>query len=176
MAPEGEQRASGEWDTVRAYLSLLDFSRRPDSKAGWIVRVAVTAIALVVLLRRVDVATKPLLAARPPPPIPTDEIDDYRFRMPERTRREIFKEFATAEIAERARALAANTWNGHLWSREDDRGHQERVTARAIAARHKVSLTQVYLVLDEGIRARWPGPDGKPLSGVTPPLNIRATW
>ena len=60
---------------------------------------------------------------------PAEEIDDYKFRLPERTRREIFAQLAAAELAERARAIQANTWKGHTWSREDDRGHYERVAA-----------------------------------------------
>lgn len=170
-------RAAREWLKIKPYLALLDFAAKPQSKAAWLVRAVAVSIALVALFRRVDAATTPLLSAKPPPPIPTEEIEDYRFRLPERTRREIFAELATAELAERARAIQANTWKGHLWSREDDRGHYERVAARAAAAKHKVSLSQVYLVLDEGIRERWPGPDGNPLPATTPPLNIRSnSW
>lgn len=164
------------WAKARSFLALLDFARTPSSKVGWIVRAAAVVAATVFLWNRVVVATKPLLTAKPPAAIPTEEVDDYRFRLPERTRREIFEELATAELAERARAAAANTWNGHLWSREDDRGHYERVAVRAVAAKYRVSLTQVYLVLDEGIRERWPGPDGRPLPATTPPLNIRSSW
>lgn len=158
------------------YLRMFDFAGSPRSKAAWAVRVAALGVALVVLWRRVEAATLPLLSAKPPPAIPTEEIDDYRFRLPERTRREIFAELAAAELAERARAIQANTWKGHLWSREDDRGHYERVAVRAAAAKHKISLTQTYLVLDEGIRERWPGPDGKPLPATTPALDIRSNW
>lgn len=174
---DAESAAAREWRKIKPYLGLLDFAAKPASKAAWIAKVAAIAIALVALWRRVDAATSPLLSAKPQPPIPVEEIEDYKFRLPERTRREIFAELATAELAERARAVQANTWKGHLWSREDDRGHYERVAARAAAAKHKVSLTQVYLVLDEGIRERWPGPDGKPLPATTPPLNIRSnSW
>jgi hypothetical protein len=174
--PEEESPLAREWRKITPYLRLFDFAGRPDSKAAWVVRVVAVAIVLVVLWRRVETATRPLLSAKPPPPVPTEEIEDYRFRLPERLRREIFAELATAEIAERARAIQANTWNGHVWSREDDRGHYERVAVRAVAAKHKISLSQTYLVLDEGIRERWPGPDGKPLAATTPPLNIRSTW
>ncbi|HVH47784.1 MAG TPA: hypothetical protein VM925_35855 [Labilithrix sp.] len=173
------ETSSSAWETrkIIPYLRLLDFAGRPESKLGWIVRGLAVGIAVLLLLGRVNAATKPLLSAKPPAVIPTQEIDDYRFRLPERTRREIFRELATAELAERARAIAANSWNGHIWSREDDRGYQERVAARAAAAKHKVSLSQIYLVLDEGIRERWPGPDGKPLPATTPPLDIRSnSW
>jgi len=172
-----EAAAAHEWDKARGYFALFDFARSPRSKVGWIVRGAAIGVALFVLWRRVESATMPLLSAKPPAAIPTEEIEDYKFRLPERTRREIFAELATAELAERARAIQANTWNGHLWSREDDRGHYERVAIRSVAAKHKISLSQAYLVLDEGIREAWPGPDGKPLPATTPPLNIRSnSW
>lgn len=161
---------------ARSYLALLDFASQPRSKVAWFVRLAAIGVALFALGRRVVTVTTPLLAAKPPPAIPTEEIDDYKFRLPERIRREIFSELAAAELAERARAIRENTWKGHVWSREDDRGHYERLAARRAAARHKVSLSQVYLVLDEGLREGWPGPDGKPLPATTPPLDIRTGW
>jgi|GEM_PF-1275797 len=170
------ESAAGWTGTVAPYFALFDFAASPRSKAAWVVRGAAVAVAVVALWRRVDVATAPLLSAKPPAAVPTEEIEDYKFRLPERTRREIFAQLAAAELAERARAIKANTWKGHLWSREDDRGHHERLAARAAAAKHKVSLTQVYLVLDEGIRERWPGPDGNPLPATTPPFNPRSSW
>jgi hypothetical protein len=172
-APEASVR---ERRRLGPYLALLDFARPPESKIAFLVRVVATVIALGVLVRRVDAATGLLRRAAPPAVIPTEELDDYRFRLPERTRREIFADLAAAELAERARAIRANTWNGHLWSREDDRGYYERVAARAAAAKYKVSLTQVYLVLDEGLRERWPAPNGEPLPATTPPLNTRTSW
>lgn len=169
-------RVVSEWRRLRPYLSLLDFGGAPTTRVAWVVRVCVMSFAAVVLWNRLKTTTAPLLNAKLPIPIPSQEIEDYRFRMPERTRREIFEAIAEAEQAERARAVEKNTWNGHLWSREDDRGHYERVFFRALAKRYNISLTQVYLVLDEGIRAKWPGPDGQPLPATTPPLNPRATW
>jgi hypothetical protein len=173
VAASGPAASPRGWQTLQSYLALFDFAGRPASKAAWLVRGAVIVIALVALWIRVHAATAPILSAKPPPAIPTEEIDDYRFRIAEHTRREIFAELAAAELAERARAIQANSWNGHLWSREDDRGHYERVAIRSAAAKHKISLSQAYLVLDEGIREHWAGPDGKPLPATTPPLNMR---
>jgi hypothetical protein len=45
-----------------------------------------------------------------------------------------------------------------------------------MAGKYRISLTQAYLILDEGIRNKWPGPDGTPLPATTPPLDIRTTW
>jgi hypothetical protein len=163
--------------TLRAVVRLFDFGAWPNSRLGWIVRGVVTALLFIVLARRVGAVTRPMLSARPPAPIPTTSVGNEKFGLPEPTRRAMFQDLAAAEIAERARALAKNSWNGHLWSREDDRGYQERIAVRAAAAKYRTSISQVYLVLDEGIRERWPGPDGQPLAATTPPLNIRSnSW
>jgi hypothetical protein len=174
--PEARPPAQIDWRGIKAYFSLFDFGTTPDTKVGWAIRLAAIFVLGVLLWRRVQIATLPMLTAKPPLPIPTEEIEDYRFRLPEHTRREIFTQLATAELAERDRAIKANTWAGHLWSREDDRGHYERVAVRATAAKYHVSLSQTYLVLDEGIRKHWPAPDGNPLPATTPPLSIRQTW
>jgi len=165
-----------EWTRLTPYFSLLDFGAKPSTRVGFVVRVAVISFAAVVLWRRLNVLAAPLTHAKPPIPIPSEEIEDYRFRLPERTRREIFQQIAENEQALRAQALQANSWDGHLWSREDDRGHFERLFFRRLAKEHNISLSQVYFILDEGVRAKWPGPDGKSLPGTTPPLNPRQTW
>ena len=171
------EKAEREWQRWRPFFGLLDFGRTPDTKAGWVIRGAVVVIGATLAWRRIVHATAQLLHAKPPAAIAVEDAPGEKFRLPEPVRREIFAELATAEIAERARAIAANSWNGHVWSREDDRGHYERVAARSSAAKHRVALAQVYLVLDEGIRERWPGPDGKPLAATTPPFSIRTnTW
>ena len=174
---EGASRwVAAEWKRLRPYFSLLDFGAAPTSRVAWVVRVCVLSFAAVILYKRIGMTTAPLLDAKPPIRIPSEEIEDYRFRLPEHKRREIFEEIAAAEETERARAIEQNTWNGHLWSREDDRGHYERVFFRTLAQRHGISLTAVYLILDEGIRAKWPGPSGEPLRGTSPPRNPRSTW
>jgi hypothetical protein len=165
-----------EWQKLIPYFALLDFSQKPSSRVGWVVRVCVISFATVILWQRVTLAVGPLLRAKAPHPIPSEEIEDYRFRLPEHTRREIFAEIAENEQAARAHAIQTNSWGGHLWSREDDRGHYERVFFRALAKRHELSLSQVYLILDEGVRLKWPGPNGLPLPATVPPLNPRQTW
>jgi hypothetical protein len=165
-----------DWRTIEQWSALFDFGQKPRTKGAWLVRLAVTFIALWVVVRKTIAIAAPLVSAPPPTPIPSQEIEDYRFKLPERTRRAIFMEIATAELAERARAIAANTWNGHLWSREDDRGYYERVKLRELAGRYKATLPQLYLILDEGIREKWPGPDGQPLPATTPPWDSRSSW
>jgi hypothetical protein len=176
---DAEKHAVGgtRLQTFEAFVQLFDVTRLPSTKAGWYIRVGVTALAVIALVRRVGRDVGPMLAARAPAPIAAVESDDVKFQIPEGTRRAIFTEIATAELAERQRAIAANTWNGHVWSREDDRGWQERIAVRAAAAKHRISLSQAFLVLDEGIRNKWIAPDGKPLAATTPPLNIRSnSW
>lgn len=170
------ERPRLDWSEIERSLGLFDFATKPTTKGGWALRLGVMLVVAWFVVRRTSALVTPLVSARPPAAIPSQEIDDYRFKYPERTRREIFMEIATAELAERKRALAANTWNGHLWSREDDRGHYERVKMRELAARYKGTLSQMYLILDEGIRNKWPGPDGNPLPATTPPWDPRTTW
>ena len=151
-------------------------ARGPASKVALGLHSVAAFLLLLAVVRQAYVLSRPLLSATPPASIPVEHSDGEAFGLPERTRRAIFDSLASAEVAERARAVRANTWGGHAWSREDDRGHYERVAARAAAAKYGVSLTQVYLVLDEALREHWLGPDGKPLPALTPPLNPRSTW
>lgn len=174
---EGPPLPPTPFEKLREDLSVFDFSKLPRSKVGWVIRVLMTILAIAILIQRTKAATAPLLNAKPPGAISAEDIEGYRFRLSDETRHAIFDELATAELAERDRAIKANTWGGvEPWSREDDRGHFERVAARSVAAKYKVSLSQVYLVLDEGIREKWPAPNGKPLPATTPPLSLRASW
>ncbi len=174
-APKREAPES-RLDEIVDALKLFDFAAKPTTKGGWAIRLLVMFVALWFFVRKTSALINPILSARPPAAIPNTEIDDYRFKYPERVRREIFMEMAVAELAERERAIKANTWSGHKWSREDDRGHYERVKMRELAARYKGTLTQMYLILDEGIRDKWPGPDGNPLPATTPPWDPRTSW
>jgi hypothetical protein len=175
--PRPPSKIEKQLEKVADNLRIFDFSKVPDTKAGWIVRILVTIIAIGVLVQRTKAATAPLVAAKPPPSISAEDIEGYRFRMSDETRHAIFDDLAAAELAERDRAIKANTWGGTApWSREDDRGHYERVAVRAAAAKFHVSISQVYLVLDEGIREHWLAPNGQPLPATTPPLSLRSTW
>ncbi len=130
--------------------------------------------ALCVGLHTVHRATRHLLHAPPPRTIPADGPGDARFGLTLATRQEIFREFALAEPSQRAAGLSS--FPTERWSAEDHRGSFERGAARNLATRHSVSLTQIYLVLDEGIREKWPGPDGKPLDATTIPLKPRRKY
>jgi len=164
------------FEAVRRIGALFDFERKPNSKLGWFVRIVGTLAGAIVVWRTIDATTLILLETKPPSPLPSQEFPGDKFRLSEDRRKEIFKELATAELAERKRAIETNTWQGHLWSREDDRGWYESKAVYEAAHRHHVSVSQVYLVLDEGIRNHWPAPNGEPLPATTPPFNPRQTW
>jgi hypothetical protein len=154
-------RASARW--------LAD--RRPSSRAAVVRSVALHAFATLAAILAVRSVALPVLHAHAPADLPVDGKDGARFGLVEGVRREIFREVAAAEPASRSRA--AQTFPGAAWSTEDHRAALERDMIRAIAQRRQLSLSQVYLVLDEGIRGHWPGPDGNPLSAQSAPLAPR---
>ena len=119
--------------------------------------------------------TRPLRTTAPPPPLPRDS-GDVRFGVPLAVRKQIFAELAAAEPNARVEGKKQFPGAELEWSAEDHRGAFERKTAAAIAGARRLSLTQVYLILDEGIRERWPGPDGQPLSPYVVPLHPRRKY
>ena len=145
---------------------------RIRTRRALVILVGVSAIAFGYAGSRISKTMAPLVHAKPPPPLPPDQ-GDVRFGVPLATRKEIFDEFAKAEPSARAEGVKGFPGPGMEWSAEDHRGAFERQKAAALSARYRLSLTQVYLCLDEGIRERWPGPDGKPLEARTVPLNPR---
>lgn len=119
--------------------------------------------------------TRHLRTAKPPPPLPHDQ-GDVRFGLPLATRKDIFRELASAEPNSRAEGKKSFPGAELAWSAEDHRGAYERKTVASIAQARGLSITQVYLVLDEGIRMKWPGPDGEPLTPFTVPLHPRRKY
>jgi hypothetical protein len=144
----------------------------PRSRLATIALIIVHGASMALFVAAWQRSGAMIMAAPAPPPIPLPTATT-RFGLTEEQRRAIFHELAAAEQAERARAIAQNTWGGHAWSREDDLGYVLRDRARALATRYGVSLTHVYLVFDEGVRNRWPGPDGQPLAATVTPLSLR---
>ena len=97
--------------------------------------------------------------------------DAQRFGVAKERRQEIFT--ALSQYAPTARATAKRNFPTHRWSQEDDYHNMMRQKVHQLAARQRLHVAQVYLILDEGIRNHWPGVDGKPLSATTVPLNLR---
>jgi hypothetical protein len=133
-------------------------------------------VALVYAWREWRDATRPLITDRPPPKVATD-VGDTRFGAPLATRKKVFEEFAAAEPNSRAEGKKSFPGFDLAWSAEDHRGSFERQKAAELSMRYRLSLTQVYLILDEGIREHWPSPDdGEPLSPYTVPLHPRRNY
>lgn len=158
------------------WLSLLDFARpAQNAESAWLRLGAIIAGATAMFyVAKNNVST--LVDAQPLPNLTQDAHEGYRYGLKDETRHEIFEQLAEAEKNERQRAVAQNTWGGHAWSREDDRGHVEMTLARALASKHHVSLSAIYAVLEEGIREHWTTADGDTLTPFTPPQDPRSTW
>lgn len=171
MSDSAEKSSAAE-----EWVEALDFESPAASPAGGWLRLTGFAASLVLFLYVLRIATAPMLVKNSTPPLGAEAHEGHRFGLQLETRQAIFKDLATVELAERARALSVNSWNGHLWSREDDRGHYEMTAALRLSRQYKISLTQVYMVLDEGIREHWPAPNGQPLPPTTPPQDPRSTW
>jgi hypothetical protein len=156
-----------------AYIAgTLPEPKVKTSAPGILVLVACQLVSIGVFWRVAGATLGSLFRTPPPAEIPAAS-STTRFGIPEDRRREIFRLLAESENKERQRAISQNTWRGHAWSREDDLGWVQRTEARRLASRFGLSLSQIYLVFDEGIRERWPGPDGQPLRATTAPINLR---
>jgi hypothetical protein len=144
--------------------------RPASSRAALVRRLVVRTLGIFAAIVSMLWVAGPVLHASPPANLPADG-PGVRFGLGDSARREIFREIATGEPT--ARVRAAQHFPGDPWSTEDDRAAFERDTVRGIALRRQTSLSQVYLVLDEGIREHWLGPDGHTLSPQSYPLAPR---
>jgi hypothetical protein len=111
-------------------------------------------------------ATRRVWATRAPAPIAADR-GDYRFDLDEAARRKLFSELVADEPEWRKKAREHFK---EAWRAEDDRAAFERDHVRWLAGRRGVNVTVAYLVLDEGVRKRWPGPGGAPVDPNVVPL------
>lgn len=136
---------------------------------------AISVASLAYSIKILREATRPLIQSEAPPPLPPDH-GDVRFGVPLTTRKAVFTELAKQEPASRAKGHQAFPGPELDWSAEDHRAGFERKSVAAAMARHKLSMTQVYLILDEGIRQHWAGPDGEPLRPTTVPLHPRRKY
>ena len=90
----------------------------------------------------------------------------------EPVRRALFDEVVREEPA--ARDRARDDWAHHRWSQHDAFGAFENERIVRLAEEKGLWPQDVFMVVDQGLRARWPGPDGKPLDTTTVPLKPRA--
>jgi hypothetical protein len=144
-----------------------------DTRRATLAQLALSSVALGVAMIVLASVTAPVRTPPPPPPLPAEAPDDLatRFGISIVDRRIIFSELVANESE--ARAHARETFPGEPWSMEDDRAAGERDAARAIASARGINLSIVYAILDEGVRARWPGKDGEPLDAHIVPLKPR---
>lgn len=157
-------RTALRWAELWARGAVVDDRR---ARLGWML---VQVVALAVVIPPIAKMLAPV-TTQPRPPRLVDGPADARFGLDLATRKEIFSELAATEPRSREAGIAG--FPGLPWSQEDHRAAFERDAVRSIASRRSLNLTQVYLVLDEGIRSRWPGADGKPLMATSIPLDPR---
>jgi hypothetical protein len=114
--------------------------------AGWL-----AALALSVHL------VGSVLAAPPPRELPAAQ-GDQRFGVPEADRRAIFESIAShAEGWWRRASRFPDDW-----SRFDDFNSQLAYQVGALASQYGLSITQVFLIYDEGTRNHWSENVGEP--------------
>jgi hypothetical protein len=152
----------------RALLVHLPLRSRAARIASILARSSVLACAAAVCV----VVIRPIVLP-PMAPLPAPSGEE-RFGLGLRKRRAIFAELAADQesAAERGR----EAFPDDPWSAQDHRGAFERDDFRAIAQKHGVTLTQVHLVFDEGIREHWTGPDDRPIDPTVVPLRPRRRW
>lgn len=146
-----------------------------DLKTRVMARIAITLVAFSFAYAATARTVRPLFAKKAPKPIAADTAG-ARFGVSDDVRHAVFNEIAAAEPAAVANGKASFAGPALEWSAEDHRGAFERQTVAAMMSKHHLSMTQVYLILDEGIRNHWPGADGKPLNPRTVPLNPRRKY
>ena len=126
------------------------------SLAAWLLPVAAFAWQI-----------QPVLRAAPPAPI-APPAGETRFGLAPTERRAIFDEIMRPVPGLRQRAL--RDFPNHAWTREDHYYNMLRGHIAAVGRAHGVTYTHAYLVFDDGVHARWPGPDGQPHPATTLPL------
>lgn len=166
-------RSPGPSRTARALAGVLGVWTDDErtTRTLFMARATAALFALAVAGVWVVRTARPITGEKAPAPLLDREPNGVRFGLPEEARRAIFKEIAAAEPAARTNGVAG--FPGQPWSQEDHRCAFERDTIRGVAARGGLDITQVYLILDEGLREHWAGPDGKPLTPRTTPLMPR---
>ncbi|MBL8716541.1 MAG: hypothetical protein JNL79_11130 [Myxococcales bacterium] len=158
------------WPFSLQFLGGLPPGRVAKNRRVVLAELGVQAVLIVAALITLGNVTKELRHAGPPPSLPPDQ-GSVRFGLREEDRRAIFVDIASHEPSNIA--IGVSGFPGQPWSQEDHRCAMERGTQADLARRHRISLTQAYLILDEGIRQHWPGPDGKPLNPKSVPLQPR---
>ena len=150
---------------VRERLEALRNDRRVRwilRGLGWTLWLAPAAAAAFLAWRLMD---KPA-----PAPLPEPRAVEA-FGLPEEERLDIWDELMEGEKSRWKRAR--DHFPDHEWSQQDDYAHHLKNDVVRVARERKLHHSIVFLVLDEGIRNHWPGPDGEPLDARPVPLRPR---
>ncbi len=153
-----------EWIRLGAiWIAGPGGSQRPG-RPDRIVGACCTLIGLSILLALIW----PIITADAIQPISMEETVGLSHGKTLAQRRQVFRSMVAPwrQDEKTARRMFA----GQPWSIGDHRANLERRHARQVARKYRIPLQVVYLILDEGIRNHWPGPDGHPLPAITPPL------
>lgn len=118
----------------------------------------------VALAWNVRTATAPEAPAPVPPP-----AEDARFGVAPDVRRAVFADIMRATPG--FRDNAQRSFPKHAWTRDDHYYNLMRGHIAAVARARGLTYTQAYLIFDEGVRARWPGPRGQPHVATALPLS-----
>jgi hypothetical protein len=145
---------------------LGDFSL-PLTRSRIAAEFTLRAVALLFALGLLLHTTR---AIRTTPAPPALSVASPLYGISDEKRQKIFQDLAADDF--HARVESAKKFPGEPWSIEDERAAHERDRAREMADNHKISVTQAYLILDEGIREHRLYM-GKPLEGNVVPLKPR---
>jgi hypothetical protein len=146
------------------------FDRYQDPKPFWGARGARITQALFAALAVIGLGliTHRVRMKKPPRVIPMGQDGDaQRFGLSLEKRKAMFADVAGHDVEWRTKAASRFS---EAWRREDDRAAMERDHVRSMAGRHRVNVSIVYLVVDEGLRLKWTGPNGVPLNAAVVPL------
>jgi hypothetical protein len=154
-------------DFARGWLTGTRRQTRLERRLSFARHVGAVFVALVVGV----LLARPIVRVRSPEPLAPPSSDQTRFGLKLQDRRQIFADIAKNDAAARKEGQAL--FPNDPWSAQDHAASFERDTVRDVATRRKVSLSQAYLVLDEGIREGWPVPRGRPLDAHVVPLHPR---
>jgi hypothetical protein len=164
---EREEERDEELGAASEWLGLVDFSRRPRNAESVWLRAGAFVAGVTAIFYVVRGGAAQVLYARPLPMLTPDEHVGYRYGLSEEARREIFAALASAETGKAVPTLERAR-------RSHDRGDAEASIVGSLATKHRVSRSAIWAVLEQGIRERWPGPDGAPVPAGPPEPDARA--
>ncbi len=128
-----------------------------------------TVIQLALLLIPIFYFANIILELTKNSPEPLEYTDHARrFGIETKKRKAIFQQLVLESPKWQKRSK--NRFPNLRWRQEDDYHWAEKRFVHQLANQHGIHYSQVYMILDEGTRNHWQGPDGKMLPVSTVPL------